>query len=107
MLYASCVLQRNPENGHVQNGEAKQLLAPVINFFPLISLVLPNYWNIICLNGAMLDVYLQVTTIDEDSPEDKPQKSLNDKQQVSISFNARNISQVFPRGFHSFVWLLY
>ncbi|XP_074280784.1 myosin-17-like [Silene latifolia] len=44
------VIQRSPENGHAQNGEAKQLPAPI-------------------------------TTIDEDSPEDKPQKSLNEKQQ--------------------------
>ncbi|KMS96868.1 hypothetical protein BVRB_8g199440 [Beta vulgaris subsp. vulgaris] len=44
------VAQRNPENGHVQNGEARPLSSPI-------------------------------TAIAEYSPEDKPQKTLNDKQQ--------------------------
>ncbi|CAO2841966.1 unnamed protein product [Amaranthus hypochondriacus] len=43
-------VQRTPENGHVQNGEAKPIPSPI-------------------------------TTIAEYSPEDKPQKTLNDKQQ--------------------------
>ncbi|KAK9697275.1 hypothetical protein RND81_08G026400 [Saponaria officinalis] len=56
------VIQRTPENGHAQNGEAKQLSSPI-------------------------------TPIDEDSPEDKPQRSLNEKQQEFQDLLIRCISQ--------------
>lgn len=88
-------MQRAPENGNVQNGEMK--VAPVRKHCASEVLIdalrqCSQEWNLslfllLTLCYVLQDMTLAVSSAREPESEEKPQKSLNEKQQVGGPLN--------------------
>lgn len=91
-------MQRTPENGNAINGEAKigsvrghccLLLTYICNIFRELN-ILSNLLNSYLTIYFSQDMTLAVSNVREPESEGKPQKSLNEKQQVSGFIDALN-----------------
>ena len=95
-------MQRTPENGNVLNGEprpasVRRLLVCLLSFSGMKNKLLQLYH---LRTVVFQDMALAIPNAREPESEEKPQKSLNEKQQVS-TISLRNCFVSWHLVFHS------